>query len=110
MIHDDAGIFLPESKAALVYARLAKRLRALQLDAFRDYCELVEAPEGERERQEMLAALTTNVTRFFREPHHFEHLKTRVLPSLIPEAQPRRPHPHLVGGLLERAGTLFGGA
>ena len=87
MIHEDAGIYLPESKAALVYARLAKRLRALQLEAFRDYCELVEAPEGGRERQEMLAALTTNVTRFFREPHHFEHLKTRVLPSLIPEAQ-----------------------
>jgi chemotaxis protein methyltransferase CheR len=87
MIHDDAGIYLPESKAALVYARLAKRLRALQLEAFRDYCEIVETPEGERERQEMLAALTTNVTRFFRESHHFEHLKARVLPPSILEAQ-----------------------
>ena len=87
MIYDDAGIYLTESKAALVYARLAKRLRALQLEAFRDYCDLVESPAGERERQEMLAALTTNVTRFYREPHHFEHLKTRVLPPLLREAQ-----------------------
>jgi len=87
MIHGEAGIFLPESKAALVYARLAKRLRALRLDAFKDYCELVEGPDGEGERREMLAALTTNVTRFFREPHHFEHLKTRVLPPLVRESQ-----------------------
>ena len=87
MIHAESGIFLPESKAALVYARLAKRLRTLRLQAFKDYCALVEAPEGEGERQEMLAALTTNVTRFYREPHHFEHLKTRVLPKLIQAAQ-----------------------
>jgi chemotaxis protein methyltransferase CheR len=86
MIHNDAGIYLSEAKAALVYARLAKRLRALHLEAFRDYCELVEAPGGAQERQEMLAALTTNVTRFYREPHHFEHLKTRVLPGLIAKA------------------------
>lgn len=87
MIYDDAGIFLPETKAALVYARLAKRLRALQLDAFRDYCDLVESAGGARERQEMLAALTTNVTRFYREQHHFDHLKTRLLPGLIRDAQ-----------------------
>lgn len=87
MIHEEAGIFLPETKAALVYARLAKRLRALQLDAFRDYCALVEGPDGVAERREMLAALTTNVTRFFREPHHFEHLRTRVLSPLMQEAQ-----------------------
>ncbi len=86
MIHEEAGIYLPESKAALVYARLVKRLRALRLQAFRDYCELVEGPQGERERREMLAALTTNVTRFYREPHHFEHLETRILPALVPEA------------------------
>jgi len=87
MIHDDAGIYLPETKAALVYARLAKRLRALNLEAFEDYCNLVESPAGKQERGEMLAALTTNVTRFYREPHHFEHLKTQVLPPLIRDAQ-----------------------
>ena len=79
MIYADAGINLNEGKAALVYARLAKRLRALKMQAFRDYCELLASPQGEAERQEMLTSLTTNVTKFFREPHHFEHLKTHVL-------------------------------
>ena len=82
MIYADAGIHLTEGKAALVYARLAKRLRALRLQAFRDYCEIVASPEGADERQEMLTSLTTNVTKFFREPHHFEHLKMHVIAPL----------------------------
>ncbi|MDE3175077.1 MAG: protein-glutamate O-methyltransferase CheR [Pseudomonadota bacterium] len=82
MIYADAGIHLSEGKAALVYARLAKRLRALHMQAFRDYCDLVASADGAAERQEMLSSLTTNVTKFFREPHHFEHLKTHVLTPL----------------------------
>ncbi|MGJ0391850.1 MAG: CheR family methyltransferase [Methylocystis sp.] len=78
MLHEDAGIFLTEAKAPLVYSRLAKRLRALGLESFRDYCALVKSREGLDERQKMLAALTTNVTKFFREPHHFESLKKLV--------------------------------
>jgi chemotaxis protein methyltransferase CheR len=89
MIYEDAGIYLTESKAALVYARLAKRLRALKLEAFQDYCDLVESAAGSQERGEMLAALTTNVTRFYREPHHFEHLKTQILPPLMRDAKGR---------------------
>jgi chemotaxis protein methyltransferase CheR len=87
MLHSDAGIFLPESKASMVYSRLAKRLRSLGLESFRDYCKLVSSADGISERQQMLAALTTNVTRFFREPHHFEHLKTTVLPPLLDAAK-----------------------
>lgn len=87
MLHGDAGIALPQSKATLVYSRLAKRLRALGLSSFKDYCDLVAGDEGRAERQMMLAALTTNVTRFFREPHHFEHLKSEVLPPLVAEAK-----------------------
>jgi chemotaxis protein methyltransferase CheR len=83
MIYADAGISLNESKAALVYARLAKRLRALKMQAFRDYCNLVDSPQGEAERHEMLTSLTTNVTRFLREPHHFEHLKTHILTPFL---------------------------
>ena len=82
MLHADAGIHLPESKATLVYSRLAKRLRALGLKSFRDYCALVSEHGGADERQQMLAALTTNVTRFFREPHHFEHLRKVLMPRL----------------------------
>jgi chemotaxis protein methyltransferase CheR len=87
MLHADAGIALAEGKATLVYSRLAKRLRALGLQSFRDYCALVASAEGVDERQRMLAALTTNVTRFFREPHHFEHLAKNVLPPLLDAAR-----------------------
>jgi chemotaxis protein methyltransferase CheR len=87
IIHDEAGIALGDNKGHLVYSRLAKRLRVLGLRSFEDYCELVMSSEGGIERQAMIAALTTNVTRFFREPHHFEHLKTSVLPPLLQKAK-----------------------
>src|SRR5258708_23081336 len=83
MMHKDAGIALAEAKALLVYSRLVKRLRNLGVESFKQYCELVGGPHGAEERQHMVASLTTNVTRFFREPHHFEHLKTHVLPDLL---------------------------
>src|SRR3954470_2970456 len=69
ILYEDSGIHLPEGKNSLVYSRLAKRLRALGLESFNDYCTLVQSREGLSERQSMLSALTTNVTRFFREEH-----------------------------------------
>jgi chemotaxis protein methyltransferase CheR len=89
-LHGEAGIHLPASKASLVYSRLTKRLRALGLESFRDYCALVGSPAGAEERAQMIAALTTNVTRFFREPHHFEHLKERLLAPLAEEIRKGR--------------------
>lgn len=87
ILHDDAGISLSEAKAALVYARLAKRLRALGLSSFRDYCALVSGGNAVDERQKLVAALTTNVTKFFREKHHFDHLQRTVLPQLVARAR-----------------------
>lgn len=86
-LHATAGIALPESKATLVYSRLAKRLRALGLESFREYCKLINGKDGLDERQQMIVALTTNVTRFFREPHHFDHLRDKVLPPLLASAR-----------------------
>ncbi|MDO9416084.1 protein-glutamate O-methyltransferase CheR [Pararhizobium sp.] len=87
MIYADAGIYLNESKASLVYSRLSKHIRALGLRGFREYCSLVASPAGAPERREMLSHLTTNFTRFFRENHHFEHLKSDVLPELLARAR-----------------------
>lgn len=87
VLHADSGIHLPEGKAALVYSRLAKRLRALGLASFEQYCELVSGANGAEERQIMLKALTTNVTRFFREPHHFDHLKAMLASTLGAKAK-----------------------
>ena len=85
LVHGEAGIVLPDGKASLVYSRLSKRLRELGLRDFRDYCALVET--SAEERQILIAAMTTNVTRFFRESHHFDHLESTVLPGLIAAAR-----------------------
>lgn len=87
MIYSDAGIALNETKASLVYSRLSKRLRQIGLRSFREYCELVGSASGADERREMLSFLTTNFTRFFRENHHFEHLRDEVLPGLVTRAK-----------------------
>jgi len=87
MIYADAGIYLNDSKASLVYSRLSKHIRNLGLRGFREYCTLVSSPEGAAVRREMLSHLTTNFTRFFRENHHFEHLRDEVLPGLINRAK-----------------------
>ncbi len=82
LVHSRAGIVLGDNKVNLVYSRLAKRLRALGLQNFRDYCALIRSTEGVDEQQKMIAAITTNVTRFFREPHHFDHFRERLVPRL----------------------------
>lgn len=87
MIYADAGIFLNESKASLVYSRLSKRLRKIGLTSFRDYCDLVSSERGAEERREMLSQLTTNFTKFYRERHHFEHFASDVLPPLMARAK-----------------------
>jgi chemotaxis protein methyltransferase CheR len=87
MIYADAGIYLNDTKASLVYSRLSKHIRNLGLRGFREYCALVSSPEGAAPRREMLSHLTTNFTRFFRENHHFEHLRDEVLPGLIARAK-----------------------
>lgn len=87
MIYSDAGIFLNETKASLVYSRLSKHIRNLGLSGFREYCDLVASPAGAAARREMLSHLTTNFTRFFRENHHFDHLRDHVLPELLQRAR-----------------------
>lgn len=87
VIYEDAGIVLKPFKMALVYSRLAKRVRKLGLAGFEEYCNLISSEAGGAERREMLAALTTNVTHFFRENHHFEHMREVTLPPLIEAAK-----------------------
>ena len=83
----DFGLHLTLAKKDLAYSRLTKRLRALGLADFSSYCLLIQAEDGADERMQMLSALTTNVTHFFREDHHFRTLKEQVLPPLIAAAR-----------------------
>ena len=83
----DFGLHLTGAKKDLVYSRLTKRLRHLGLPDFASYCRLIEGATGAEERMQMLSALTTNVTHFFREDHHFRTLREVVLPPLIAAAR-----------------------
>ena len=78
----DAGLSIPRSKKALVQSRLDRRLRALRLDTVKDYIELLSDKSNGSERKELISILTTNVSSFFRENHHFEHLVSQVFPKL----------------------------
>lgn len=75
-IFDAAGISLAPAKKALVSGRLAKRLRACQLDSYGAYFALISSDAHRAERQIAIDLLTTNETYFFREPKHFDFLGT----------------------------------
>ncbi|HVY06615.1 MAG TPA: CheR family methyltransferase [Burkholderiales bacterium] len=70
LIHRHAGISLSPAKRQMVYSRLIRRLRTLGLQDFGEYLGLLETDDN-GERQAFTNALTTNLTAFFREPHHF---------------------------------------
>lgn len=80
LIYQRAGINLHEGKHAMVYSRLSRRLRETGHTSFHDYLGWLETHDGS-EWQEFVNALTTNLTAFFREQHHFEifasHLRSR---------------------------------
>jgi chemotaxis protein methyltransferase CheR len=86
LIHAETGIALSDSKQHLVHARLSKRLRQLGLGSFSEYVALVTgSAEAQGELTELINAITTNKTEFFRESHHFDFLRER----LVPEAEAR---------------------
>ncbi|HLW22966.1 MAG TPA: protein-glutamate O-methyltransferase CheR [Steroidobacteraceae bacterium] len=82
LVHEHTGIALSNSKRELVYGRLVRRLRGLGLESFSEYCQLLETGRGD-ELQELTNAITTNLTSFFRENHHFEQLASEVLPHIV---------------------------
>lgn len=87
LVHDECGIVLAEAKKGLVVSRLSRRLRELGLRSFGEYCRLLQTDQGLDERSRLISALTTNVTKFFREDHHFRALEKLILPSLIERAR-----------------------
>jgi chemotaxis protein methyltransferase CheR len=82
LLKEKTGIDLGPSKQNMVYARLAKRLRKLRIPSFRAYCDFIAGPDGIDELGATLNALTTNLTKFFRENHHFEHLADQALTEI----------------------------
>lgn len=77
-----SGIRVPDDKLDMFYSRISKRLRSLGLTRFSEYCDLLEQEPGD-EFTEFINAITTNLTSFFRENHHFEYLRAKVLPEVM---------------------------
>lgn len=82
LVGDRTGIVLSDAKRQMVYGRLSRRIRQLGLSSFTSYCELLENGD-ENELVEFTNAITTNLTSFFRENHHFEFLTNTLFPALI---------------------------
>ncbi|MFB0979425.1 MAG: protein-glutamate O-methyltransferase CheR [Alteromonadaceae bacterium] len=81
-VYDIAGIVLNASKKEMVYRRLTRIIRERKIATFTTYCDLLKA-EPEKEKDYFINAITTNLTSFFREQHHFDYMVQHELPKLI---------------------------
>jgi len=85
-IYNECGVNLPEYKKILLESRLHKRIRKLKIPSLKEYCNYLFSPQGmKQELSNMIDAITTNKTDFFREPAQFDYLVQQVLPELITE-------------------------
>ncbi len=82
LVYDHTGINLSSGKKDMIYSRLTRRLRQLGLSQFKEYLALLD-DEHSDEIGNFINSVTTNLTSFFREMHHFEHLKNELLPLLM---------------------------
>lgn len=85
--YTESGLTLDTSKKSMISSRLDKRVRTLKLESLESYFRLLESSKASKELPHLLSALTTNVTRFFREAHHFETLRTQIIPELHSKAK-----------------------
>jgi chemotaxis protein methyltransferase CheR len=82
MVQKACGINLHDGKRQLVIARLTKRIRSLGLGSFKEYLDFIEYDNSLNEFSEMINALTTNKTEFFRDAHHFDYIRAEILPKI----------------------------
>jgi len=86
LVGESTGIVLADAKRQMVYGRLARRLRDLGLKDFKSYCVLIKNGDSS-EVTKFTNAITTNLTSFFREAHHFEYMSKILLPELLKRNQ-----------------------
>jgi chemotaxis protein methyltransferase CheR len=92
LIHSQAGICLGPEKKTMVEVRLKRRLRALNMPSYREYCQFVFRHGGiGNELVHLIDVITTNKTDFFREAGHFDYLAQRALPELAAQIAGARP-------------------
>jgi chemotaxis protein methyltransferase CheR len=84
LIYMQSGINLSAEKRTMLELRLRPRLRLLTMNSYREYCDYVFSPRGQRDEiVPLLDAVTTNKTDFFREPDHFEYLAKKAVPEVM---------------------------
>jgi chemotaxis protein methyltransferase CheR len=83
IVNGRTRIVVADKKIDMFYSRLVRRLRVLGLKDFAQYCDLLKSEKGGVEVVELVNAITTNLTSFFRENHHFEFLSETLIPELI---------------------------
>ncbi len=89
LVAERTGIVLTDIKRTMVYSRIARRIRQCGVSDFAEYCDLLKSGD-ESELISFTNAITTNLTSFFREPHHFEYLAKTVLPELEKSKKDKR--------------------
>ncbi|WP_024610295.1 protein-glutamate O-methyltransferase CheR [Pseudoalteromonas sp. TB64] len=82
LVYNACGIVLGEHKREMVYSRLARRVRERKLSDFKAYLEYLNNHK-DQEFDAFINAITTNLTSFFREIHHFEYIKSQLVPALL---------------------------
>jgi len=88
LVYKISGISLANTKKELVISRFSKRVKALKLNSFSDYYELLVSPGGFSEVQNFINSITTNKTDFFRESHHFDFIVSTFIPQIVAAGKP----------------------
>jgi chemotaxis protein methyltransferase CheR len=88
LVYKHSRIHLGADKKEMVGQRLQRRLKAIGLATYREYCDFLKSPEGGEELTDLIDVISTNVTSFFRESQHFEFLANTALPQWV--ARPNR--------------------
>jgi chemotaxis protein methyltransferase CheR len=83
LVNDRTGIVVADEKIDMFYSRLARRVRKIGLSSFKEYCDVIKSEEDGVEATQLINAITTNLTSFFRESYHFEFLSDSLVPELL---------------------------
>ncbi len=90
IVNGKTGIVVADAKIDMFYSRLARRIRQLGLVNFKQYCDLIKNEEDGAEVSQLINAITTNLTSFYREGYHFEFLADVLIPELLNTDSKRR--------------------
>ncbi len=89
IVNSSTGIVVADEKIDMFYSRLARRLRLLGLSDFKQYCDLIRNEEDGFEAGQLINAITTNLTSFYREPYHFDFIADSLISEML-KADPNR--------------------